>query len=382
MIFIHEHTFIIKNGRYYTSGSLNNKLFQRYKNWFGEVTVFATKRHATKDDERHICEQNEVACVHFTLVEKRNNVFSIIKNRKKVKQAVSSQDYLVIRIPSVYGIMAIIYARKFNKPYLIEMVGCPWDAFWNHSWKGKLVAPFMWYATKKAIKNAPYVVYVTNEYLQGRYPCKGKTIGCSDVSLPTLDKNILRKRLNKIHYTSDNKPVVLGTAAAVNVRYKGQEYVIRAIAKLNKQGYDFEYHLAGGGDNSFLKFVAEKYGVTDKVKFIGSLTHEKIFNYLDDIDIYIQPSKTEGMPRALIEAMSRGCPCIGSSAGGIPELLEKDYVFTRGKYKEIIPILARINRSKMLDQAKRNFEFAKRFDKKILDDRRNGIYPICRTHSS
>jgi glycosyltransferase involved in cell wall biosynthesis len=374
MIFIHDHTFIIKNGRYYTSGSLNNKLFQRYKNCFGEVTVFAVERPATEDDTRHICEQNEVDCVHFTLVEKRNNLFSIIKNRKKVKQAVLNHDYLIIRLPSVYGIMAIIYARKLNKPYLIEMVGCPWDAFWNHSWKGKLVAPFMWYATKKAVKNAPYVLYVTNEFLQGRYPSTGKTIGCSDVALPNLDESILEARLHKIDQMTKNKPIVLGTTAAVDVRYKGQEYVIQAIAELNRQGYNYEYRLVGGGDKARLQSIAEKYGVADKVIFEGSIPHERVFDYLDSIDIYVQPSKQEGLPRALIEAISRGCPCIGSNAGGIPELLDNYHIFSSGNVKELATILASFDIEKMIKQAKRNFEFSKGYAKEIIETRRNEFF--------
>jgi hypothetical protein len=44
----------------------------------------------------------------------------------------------------------------------------------------------MWYSTRKAVINAPYVLYVTNEFLQRRYPANGRHIGCSDVSLPLL----------------------------------------------------------------------------------------------------------------------------------------------------------------------------------------------------
>lgn len=371
VLFVHEG-YISKHNNGYYSLHYSNAIIERYKTIAEEVT-FLTREETFDTNKKN---QNKLNIEGFSFIGLKNyktlkGIKDYFSTCKTIEKSVKTTDFLVARLPGDLGNLAIKFAKKHRKTYTVELVGCPWDALWNHSWKGRLVAPFMWYATKKAIKNAPYVVYVTNEYLQGRYPCKGKTIGCSDVSLPTLDKNILRKRLNKIHYTSDNKPVVLGTAAAVNVRYKGQEYVIQAIAKLNKQGYDFEYHLAGGGDNSFLKFVAEKYGVTDKVKFIGSLTHEKIFNYLDDIDIYIQPSNTEGMPRALIEAMSRGCPCIGSSSGGIPELLDKDYIFTRGNFKEMIPILAGLNKNKMFEQAKRNFEFSKRFDQKVLEARRN-----------
>jgi glycosyltransferase involved in cell wall biosynthesis len=223
-------------------------------------------------------------------------------------------------------------------------------------------------------KNAAYAVYVTNKFLQRRYPCKGKTLGCSDVALPPLSESILERRLNKIKQMTENRPIVLGTTAAVNVRYKGQEYVIKAISKLNKEGYNFEYHLVGGGDNSYLRSVAEKYNVVDKVKFLGSLPHDKVFEYLDDIDIYIQPSKQEGLPRALVEAMSRGCPVLGSKTGGIPELLNDKFIFRKGSVEDIVTLIKKMNQEKMKEEAIRSFQKAKEYDSSVLDKKRMEFY--------
>jgi len=305
------------------------------------------------------------------LLSVKGQLFNKKKAQKIIENNVQKSDVIFARLPSITGYYAIKYAKKYSKRYLIELVGCPWDALWNHSWKGKLVAPFMWYVTKKMVKNAPYVLYVTNDFLQRRYPSTGRTINCSDVALPTLDESVLDARLQKIKQMTKNKPVVIGTTAAVDVRYKGQEYVIQAIAELNKQGYNYEYRLVGGGDKARLQSIAEKYRVADKVIFEGSIPHERVFDYLDSIDIYVQPSKQEGLPRALMEAMSRGCPCIGSNAGGIPELLDNAYIFTRGNFKELATILASFDIEKMIKQAKRNFEFSKGYAKEIIETRRH-----------
>ncbi|WP_432354363.1 glycosyltransferase family 4 protein [Sporosarcina sp. A2] len=374
MIFFHSHKFISDNGKYYTSGSLNNGVFQRYLNWFGEVTVFANELSATKDHAKLINDNNEVTNVNLDLVNTKVNLRNSITVIRKIKEAVYSHDYIVIRMPSFYGIVAIRYAEKMNKKYLVEVVGCPWDAFWNHSLKGKIIAPFMWFFTRKTLKDAPYVVYVTNEFLQRRYPTKGKSIGCSDVVLPKLEKGILKKRLEKINLLEKRKPIILGTTAAVNVRYKGQEYVIKAISKLNNEGHNFEYHLAGGGDNQYLKNVAKECGVEDKVFFLGALPHVKVFDYLDNIDIYIQPSKQEGLPRALVEAMSRGCPSLGSKTGGIPELLNKEFIFKNGSVEEISELLKKVDEKMMLFEAERSFKKANEFNKELLDKKRTNFY--------
>ena len=152
--------------------------------------------------------------------------------------------------------MLLLNWQKFNKPYLVEIVGCLRD-FVELQLKGKTDC-LQYFAMKKSVKDAPYAVYVTSEFLQRRYPCKGKTIACPDVVLKFLDSDILHRRLNKIEQMKKHERVVLCTIGATNVRYKGQEYVIKAISKLNKEGFNFEYHLIGGGDIGYLKSVVEK----------------------------------------------------------------------------------------------------------------------------
>ena len=297
---------------------------------------------------------------------KRIEIKNIIKNE------VIKSDFIIARLPSSNGNLAVKFAKKYNKPYLIEVVGCSWDSLWNYSVRGKLIALPSYLSMKRSVKDAPYVIYVTNKFLQHRYPTNGKHTNCSNVTLTDFSDNILQVRLEKISKIDEQEKIVIGTIGAVNVRYKGQGYVIKALAELKRLGIkNYEYQLVGGGNQAYLMFIARKYGVSDQVKYLGSMPHNEVLRWLENIDVYIQPSKTEGLPRALIEAMSKACPSIGSNVGGIPELLDESMIFDINKTNKLISLLENINKEKLKIEANRNFREAMKYDKKVIETRRN-----------
>jgi glycosyltransferase involved in cell wall biosynthesis len=60
------------------------------------------------------------------------------------------------------------------------------------------------------------------------------------------------------------------------------------------------------------------------VEFLGQLDRAGVRKALDSADLFVHPSLTEGLPRALLEAMARGLPAVASAVGGVPELLPPD----------------------------------------------------------
>ena len=90
------------------------------------------------------------------------------------------------------------------------------------------MAPSSFLAERRRIKEAPYVCYVTGEFLQRRYPTKGKSVSCSNVVVHAADPSILTKRLERIKRSAQKQKYVLGTAAAIDVRYKGQVHILRS----------------------------------------------------------------------------------------------------------------------------------------------------------
>lgn len=352
-------------------GNSVRAMWNRYRKFGDECTLICHKKNVKVPSQDKLD-----SSINLVFIHRINTIKSIIRrysigNDKIAEEQVKLADCCIIHVPNDNGYQVIKYCRKYNKPYMTVVCGCSWDALWNHGWEGKLLAPRGYFKLKSAQKNSPFSIYVTNKFLQHRYPTNGESIGCSNVNIKTGEDGVLEKRLDNIEKRSVSGRVLrVGTAAALDVEYKGQEYVIRAIAELKNKGKDFEYHLIGLGDDSRLRRIAEDCAVMDRVYFHGALPHSQVFDFLDDLDIYIQPSKQEGLPRSMIEAMSRGCLCLGSRTAGIPELVESQFIFPKGDVKKICSLLNGVTKDSLIQQATRNFEVAKEFDSKLLNDRR------------
>lgn len=293
--------------------------------------------------------------------------------RRRLQPEMAQADMMVARLHSITGLRALAFARKQGLPTFAEVMGDAWDAFWNHGPAGKAIAPFVWLRTRQLVRRADYALYVTDEWLQRRYPCPNPSIGVSNVVLPPPDAAVKERRLQRLA-DCDWRNITLMTTAAVDVRYKGQAYVIRAMAELKRQGIRVRYQLAGGGDPAYLRGVAEQCGVAEQVEFLGRLTFEEVCARLDEADVYIQPSLQEGLPRALIEAMSRGCVCLGARTGGIPELLPEPYVMRRASATDIARKIAALSRMEPAEAAMRNMAFSERYLPEKLNEKRDAFY--------
>lgn len=377
LTFVHDGPlFYDEEGKYYEFAY--HELLERYSYLADDIT-FMMRTKPINGNRKFTPVPKEI---HVVSVPNFKSPKLYLTDRKKAEAIVRNQieksDIVVLRTQSSIAQMALKYIHKLNRPYIVESVGCSWDSYWNHGLLGKAVAPYMYLKTRSAIAGADYVYYVTTKFLQKRYPTHGKTVCCSNVVLDQLEDSTLKKRLIRISEFDPKKKLVLGTAAALDTRYKGQEYVIHAMKDLIDKGYDVEYHLAGGmtgaKSNTFLKNLAEECGVTDRVVFCGSLASNQMADYYDSIDIYVQPSKQEGLPRAVIEAMSRGCPVIGTNIAGIPELVQEPFLFKKGSKDELIKALEKMLQCNLSEIAARNFNKARAYERDKLRCKREQFY--------
>ncbi len=127
--------------------------------------------------------------------------------------------------------------------------------------------------------------------------------------------------------------------------------------------------LSGNGE----KAGRLKLNIADRVEFLGEISSGRsIFEFLDSIDLFVMPSRAEGLPRALVEALSRGCPCIASTVGGIPELLEACDLVPPGSPAKLAKLILQVatDSNRLLAMSARNLAKAAQFSPQKLNESR------------
>lgn len=393
-IFAHSFPMIFDEyNNVYSQGGFSYDVWKRYLRHFDELTIIARKKGTIKSDKDKDKQKLTVSSgpgVQFFEVPNLSSVKGQLINKNKASQIIKSQlrkaDVLIARLPSEVGALAIKMAIKERKPYLVEVVGCPYDALRLYgNLKGKFYAPISRFKTKSLIRNSNYTVYVTKDYLQSKYPTNGSNINISNVNIADFDVEVLNNRIKSINRIDDRKKIKIGMIGSLNSKYKGFDLAIEYLSRLKSTLPEFEIHILGPGDPSNFDELLDKYDMRSLVYFDGILpSGSEVFQWLDEIDIYIHPSLTEGLPRALVEAMSRGCPAIGSIVGGIPELITEKFLFDPKDYKEFSDCIIKLvtSRQMMNLQAKSNFYTAKEYTSDTLLKRRDEfiqkfIYENC-----
>ena len=118
-------------------------------------------------------------------------------------------------------------------------------------------------------------------------------------------------------------------SAGVITRGKNLELLIRSLPKIGLQNLfllvagdgateaDFQYH-------AFLKELVKDLELGNRVIFTGWLEKEELWKIFHGVDLFILPSKNEGMPNVMLEALGCDLPCMGSNIAGIKDILDYD----------------------------------------------------------
>lgn len=305
--------------------------------------------------------------------------------RRSIRNAVQPDDAVIMRVSSTLANSLEPELRRSNHPYGVEVVADPYDVFAPGSVRHPLRPFLRWYFPRKLrlqCARACGAAYVTREALQRRYPpaAESLTTHFSSIDLPA-EALCAAPRQFDTHYG----PLTLMTVGTLAQLYKAPDVLIDAVAACVAEGLDIRLVLVGDGKHRpELEARAAGHGLASRVSFAGQLPGgAAVRAQLDQADLFVLPSYQEGLPRAMIEAMARGLPCIGSTVGGIPELLEPDEMVPPGDVAALARTISAVvrNPQRMTAMSARNLARAAEYRDDILQARRIAFYRHIRSET-
>jgi glycosyltransferase involved in cell wall biosynthesis len=287
-----------------------------------------------------------------------------------IVREVARAEVVILRLPGMISLLAGLVCRVLRRRYCVEVVGDPVAVLASGSLGrlGRVLAPLAGRKMRWVVRHACGALYVTESTLQRRYPPRRDAAVVSVSGVRLGEKAFLD---NGRQWRPG--PVRIVTVGSQELPYKGHDVLLRAVQRLRSDGVALSAVVVGGGRlHQHLVDLAARLGVSDVVTFTGAVhDRERLLNLLDSASLFVLPSRTEGLPRALLEAMARGLPAVGCDVGGIPELLEKRFLVPVGESDALADTIATLtgDRVEWEAQSRRNLQVARRFRSDVLDAR-------------
>jgi len=300
--------------------------------------------------------------------------------KRRLNACIRMDDALIMRVASPIAGLALEASGVAGRPFGLEVVGDPWDVFAPGAVRHPLRALFRWHFARQLrdqCRQAAAVAYVTKDALQRRYPASARAFKTHYSSIRLLDQDYVEDAV--VH---SRDPGVLVSVGTMSQMYKGFDTLVQSVRICVSRGRRLVLHLVGDGSfrARLAKMIAD-LDLTQHVILHGQVTSgAEVHAILDRADVFVLASRQEGVPRAMIEAMARGLPCLGTTVGGIPELLAADCLVPPNDpcalAAAIERLLASPNLRLRLGQA--NLARARDYHEDVLGARRREFYRTIR----
>ena len=245
---------------------------------------------------------------------------------ERLRSAVEPDDVLLVRCPSQLAttLLAAIPARRYG----IEVLGDPYELYAPGASRGLLRPLYRhWFTTRlrQQCRNAVVAGYVSTA-LERRYPSSRPGHRMLDVHLAGIPP---RPR----QFRAGMADVV--TVGGFDHPVKGHDTLIDALAIVQARGLPVRLTIIGGGRlRPELEAQARRRRVD--VRFAGELGGASaVGKHFWDADLFALATRSEGTPRALIEAMAHGLPSVATPVGGITELLPASQLAPPNRPREL-----------------------------------------------
>jgi glycosyltransferase involved in cell wall biosynthesis len=210
-------------------------------------------------------------------------------------------------VPS--GAIAWILKLVYKIPYIVSLRGGDVPGFRPYDFKTfhKLIAPFL----RVIWKNASAIIANSN--------------GLRDLALAfdsRFEIPIIPNGVDLDKYTVPERdwtsPRLLSAGRIVH--QKGLDLGLRALSQL--KDLEWTWSIAGDGPQlENLKSLSAELGIQERVHFLGWQAREDLTKQYQRANIFLFPSRHEGMPNAVLEAMSTGLPVVATRIAGSEELV-------------------------------------------------------------
>ncbi|MDP8992215.1 MAG: glycosyltransferase family 4 protein [Actinomycetota bacterium] len=366
------------DGSAWTRDSFPREFWSRYRSVFDEVAVVARAETAAEPDPymRRV-DGDGVSLVPVPMYVGPSALARRINSvRKAIAGAVNEADAVVLRAPGTLSNLAFPVVERFGRPLGVEVLGDPLEVFASNVTRHPL-RPLLrrWFAgsLRRQCQAADVVCYVTEHTLQDRYP-PGRSSFSTWYSTVELPEEAYAPMPPAVRTQPPFRTV---TVASLDHMYKGVDSALAAVAWCPPVPA-FRLDVIGDGRyRRALEARAADLGVDDRVTFMGRLPGpEAVREQLRDADLFLLASRTEGLPRALLEAMALGLPCLATAVGGIPELLDEDSLVPPDASDQlgarVLDVLAEPQRRSRMSA--RNHLVARSYRAEILAERRLAAY--------
>lgn len=378
LVFITEGRFArCPDGNVYSlNGEFTNSLWERYLSVFDEMTIIARVTHndLTTVNKQYLAINERVSFIDLPYYVGLWDYLKVsVKIRMLLRKHIKPGVAYICRVPGNIGKEASAICRSRNIPYAVEVVGDPYDVFAKDTFSHPFRILLRYLSTTnlmKVTRESKAALYVTENILQQRYPVR-KGMFSINASNVQIKDNTIAKIPKQISKKLEYNIISIGT---LEQTYKAPDVVLRAISILKAQGIICSLVWLGEGIyKAELIELASSLGILDKVDFKGNVPSNEVRTNLQASDIFVLVSRTEGLPRAVIEAMACGLPCIGTNVGGIPELLDSSVLIEKNNVMQLVEAI----KTMIFDcefanaQAKRNLIESGKYAESILRERRN-----------
>ena len=302
---------------------------------------------------------------------------------------VARADAICLRAPG--PIAALACRLSGERPFGVEVVGDPLDSLSRGAVQSVLrpaARALLARALRRMCRQAVAAAYVTDSALQRRYPPGGWTTSYSSIELEddafVAEAELVQRRATAAddHTGTPARPWRLVFVGSLAQLYKGPDVLIDALALCRARGIEMTLTIVGdGAHRPALEARARARGVGAAVRWAGQLRPgAAVRQALDTADLFALPSRQEGLPRALIEAMARGVPSVATRVGGIPELLPGERLVPPGDARALAQAIGRLCAApkQLVAIGRRDFAVARHYGAGVLRPRRRAFYERLR----